>query len=156
MQRITWAHDMLKAKNKWVKGKGTGMSIVVMRKLPQWHTSHTNKCFIKELRGETAQVITTEQKTLMIWLAIDCVCVCVCYCFWVFGSHPRIKDREAERKAWKCVLYCWRFAPLCLHRTLKKRERLWRPSWLWLVHKTVLTSFYAGNSCIDFTIKSTS
>jgi len=35
--------------------------------------------------GGTAQVITKQQKTLMIWLGIDCVCVCF---FGWFGSHP--------------------------------------------------------------------
>lgn len=75
---------------------------VVMRKLPQWHKSHTNKCFIKELQGKMAQVITEEQKTLTIWLAIDCVC----YCLRVFGSHRQGSRTGKLNESLGMCLYC--------------------------------------------------
>lgn len=85
--------------NEW-KVKALACQFVVMRKLPQWHKSHTNKCFIKELRGKMAQVITEEQKTLMIWLAIDCVCVIASGC--LVPIH-RNQGQESWTIAWECV-----------------------------------------------------
>ncbi len=101
---------MLKAKNKWVKGKALACQCVVMREITK-----TNKCFIKELRGKMAQVITEEQKTLMIWLAIDCAC----YCLQVFGSHPQGSRTGKLNDSLGMCLYFWRVVLLCLQRTFK-------------------------------------
>lgn len=73
----------LKAKNKWVEGKGVGMSICCYEEITSVTQITHKQVLYQRAVGETAQVITEEQKTLTIWLAIDCVC----YCLRVFGSH---------------------------------------------------------------------
>lgn len=80
-----------------------------------WGNYQHKQVLYQRASGEMAQVITEEQKTLMIWLVIDCAC----YCLRVFGSHPQGSRTGKLNDSLGMCLYFWRVVLLCLQRTLK-------------------------------------